>query len=349
MERQCEMIQYKIQQQLILQSDEIDRLNKYLIHLKSEIISSRDKLQILNNQISQAKQFDNGYKQKIKSSQEAIMSQLILAHHKKIQELRMDQEKQIEEIQNDFCQTLEQISQNQDKFTSEEFVSLQQSIHDTKARISSLSLMTVAAANKTEEPIDTTTLDIQRDRIQALQDMLMAKNFERDESLKQSKKQLTVCVETLEEIEHNYEMNILHLHKELETLDIKHKIEVDKLKENHSHRMSILTRKSDEAKRKSQAVQKSYDRIISKNRNAMTANLRQMELVKMTTVPPVDQIVDQEEEMKFKEVQQSYKNAKIGFQNKIDTLTKLREDNHNLKRELDGLRFQKRFGVVAVQ
>lgn len=349
MDRKCEILQYKIQQQLTLQSDEVERLRNLMISLKNEIITARDKIQNLDNEINLAKQFKKGRDKRFKISHEADLSKLIITHHQAIQVLSEEQEREIQYLQNYFSKTLDEITKNQENLGSDKFVTIQRSIDEAKAKLSATISMSETIVNTPSDPLDVVMLETQNERIKQLQNMLMTKNKERNEGLRQSKKQLTICVEALEDIDHNYEVNATHLHSELDKIDSKYKIDISQLTDNHHHRLVMLKEKLKEAKLKFRAAQKSLERIQNNNRQAMSLNMRQMEIVKATTVPPSKFIRDENEEIKFKELQKVHQNTRKNLQQKSQNLQRAREVNESLKRQINSLLFQQRFGIVPNQ
>lgn len=349
MDRQCEILQYKIQQQLTLQSDEVGRLSNLMVSLKGDIITARDQIQKLDNEISLAKQFKKGRDKRLRISHNADLSKLIIAHHQAIQMLSEEQEKEIDNLQNDFSQTLAEITKNQENLGSDKFYTIQKSIEEAKAKLSATMSMSETAANMPPDPLDVTMLETQNERIKQLQNMLMSKNKERNESLKKSKNQLTICVEALEEIDHSYEVNATHLHSELEKIDNKYKIDVAQLTDNHRHRIIMLKEKLKEAKLKCKAAQKSFQRIQSNNRESMSLNMRQMEIVRTTTVPPAKFQVDEDDHIRFKELQKHHQKASALLQQKNENLQRAREVNESLKRQINSFLFQQRFGVIPNQ
>lgn len=349
MDRKCEILQYKIQQQLTLQSDEVERLSNLMISLKGEIITARDKLQNLDNEINLAKQFKKGREKRLQISHNADLSKMIITHHQTIQIISEEQEQEIQNLQNDFSRTLDEIAKSQENLDSDKFLTIQKSIDEAKAKLSATISMSETLSNMPSDSLDVTMLETQNERIKSLQSMLMTKNKERNEGLKQSKRQLTICVEALEDIDHNYEVNSTHLHSELDKIDNKYKFDVDQLTDNHHHRLVMLKEKLKEVKLKFRAAQKSLERIQNNNRQTMSLNMRQIELVKTTTVPPADFQVDENDEKRFRELQKQHQKFRNSLQKKNENLQRAREVNESLKRQLNNLLFQQRFGVIPNQ
>ena len=81
----------------------------------------------------------------------------------------------------------------------------------------------------------------------------------------------------------------------------------------------------------------------------MSLNMRQIELVKTTTVPPADFQVDENDEKRFRELQKQHQKFRNSLQKKNENLQRAREVNESLKRQLNNLLFQQRFGVIPNQ
>ncbi|OHT12677.1 hypothetical protein TRFO_17523 [Tritrichomonas foetus] len=344
MDRRVEILQYKIQQQLTLQSDEVERLSNLMISLKAGISTARDRLQSLERDIKNKRELRKGALKRLRSSHEAAISKYIISHHQTLKELTESQEKEIEEIQRDFSQALAELTDDKRYIENEQFYTIQKSIDEAKTKLGTIMTMTDTVTNTPPDPADTTMIEIQNQRIDELRKMILSKNKERGEMLKQSKRQLVICVEALEELEHNHEMNISHYHNNLNKIDAKYKSDTSKLKEQHISRMDILKQRLNEARTRAKATQRSYERLENKNREALTMNLRQIELVKATTIPPPKLQNNKEDEEKLRELRIRYKELRKGFEQKEENLHSMREANESMKREIARLQFQQRYG-----
>ena len=139
------------------------------------------------------------------------------------------------------------------------------------------------------------------------------------------------------------------LFNEYHKIDNKYKFDVAQLTDNHHQRLVMLKEKLKEVKLKFRAAQKSLERIQNNNRQTMSLNMRQIELVKTTTVPPADFQVDENDEKRFRELQKQHQKFRNSLQKKNENLQRAREVNESLKRQLNNLLFQQRFGVIPNQ
>ena len=147
MDRRIEIFQYKIQQELILQNDEAQRLKDHLVSLKSEISAAQEKIHLLDNQIQLKQKFKDGFLKRIKSNQDAIISRNMINHHQTLKNLTEIHEKEIEDLQNEFTQTLSKITNEQNNLESDKFFAIQTSIDEAKAKLETIMALTDTVIN----------------------------------------------------------------------------------------------------------------------------------------------------------------------------------------------------------
>ena len=73
------------------------------------------------------------------------------------------------------------------------------------------------------------------------------------------------------------------------------------------------------------------------------------EIVRTTTVPPAKFQVDEDDHIRFKELQKHHQKASALLQQKNENLQRAREVNESLKRQINSFLFQQRFGVIPNQ
>jgi hypothetical protein len=179
------------------------------------------------------------------------------------------------------------------------------------------------------------TLQIECDRIAALEKQAKERNADRLNSLVQGRTQLTQCVRTLEEMEQKHQGDMANLKQKLDVQDVKYREKMRGVTENHNRQKGALLRKVEEAETRAGQARKSLKRVerhFKREIGAVRAENEQLqgEFAIITTA----EITRMREESEIKEAEKQMAQLRGELDRRETLLFKLRAGTQMTRREL---------------
>lgn len=338
MERQITKFQNKIQQEIILKEDEVERLKDDLSITNTEILSIQDQLSKLLADMAKKQTTKEGKEKRQKASVETIKARLQHQHVETLQSISAHQADSINNIHFEFEEKLSHIEIMSEELVASKTKSIDAEIKKTTDMIEKtrqlIQQQERAGHEDTEDEIEQNQ-EIETQRVERLEKALQDKNKERLDSLLDAKQQLSTCVRHLEEAEkvHNSDMEKLRLR--ISQTDDKYNDRIRRLKDTHSREMESLRRKKDEAEQRAAASLKqlqSAERQHNRNMGAVTAQQEQLKIEYQEVCSRQIQREDEEDAVRNTAIQ--YEKLLAQLQEAEAALFQRRADNEGMKREI---------------
>ena len=346
MDRQMSKFQARVQQELILKDDEIERLKSDITQTNAEIVQIEDQINIEKQRNDQANAKKTGNIRKQKASIETIKARLNAAHAEKLQRITEEQSNLIDEIHHEFETKLAQIEQYSDTVIAQKTKPVTDEIKKTKEQIEKLKQKITDQEKKghsdTEDEI-MENQEIEISRVQRLENALKDKNKERFDSLIAAKAQLSQCVSTLEESEKEHRVNIDNLLQRLRQLDDKYDDRIKRMKDVHEREIEPLKRRKAEVEKRLQTTMRAMDSADAQHRRTLGGILSQGDALKLEYQSVCSRSVQQQaEDDKARATNSKFESLQKQLAEKEQILAEQRSANESMKREVMRLRHEAR-------
>ncbi|OHT12351.1 hypothetical protein TRFO_17827 [Tritrichomonas foetus] len=333
--------QFKIQEALNIQDDQIARLSELLVTYKSKIEELRLESGYLDHQIYSAKQ---SIKNNMKDADINIgvsKSQKISEHHQEIIFLQEQHNQEILFLQKEFENKIsrfhefsqEQLKDQENGFL-DEFEKIRKEIAETRSQIANFV--------RPEEDLNSSSLKIKNDLIVHLQEIVESKSRERKQILYDSKIQLEECLNIIYELEEKHRKEAEEIREYSEENTRKYKATLLALKQQRNNDIIMLTSQKKKAEEELKQLTKQLNQMkveFTKSFNDSTMKLKAMKSL-TTPVQRPENISPNVEMSKTKK--QMAKSLEIR-QEKENKLNSVRKENYQLLQQISMMRHSMRY------
>jgi hypothetical protein len=336
--RQVDYIHHRIQERIILNDDELDRLSRQLQTYRAAIAGSHDRLKQLENHLKIARALTTRNPDAISSIYKA---QKEAEHFQALQDLQSEQAAEIQAVQREFQEMIASIpnlASGEEQRRLFEVTAEIQRLHVEIDRMAKAQI----AESQPEDLDDTAILPetTQAPLIAELERHILALTAERAADLAEAKTELTRYVEILEEMEQSFLNESSRLCHRLEVAEQSYVLELSRLKDSHHHKRRILLSKKQQAKQKSDAASLSLRNIERRNGQTMAESVRKMDLIRLNSVKKPTDLLPNDDDIDFR---QEHNKLTSQRDMKLAVLYELRSANEKMKREIGRLTFQLRY------
>jgi chromosome segregation ATPase len=341
LERRIEQFQSRIQQNINLADDELERLSNYLTLLRGEVVEANDQLTSVQRQITQATQQSRGRKKRIEASFGTVIAQLKTQHEAYVRELQEKNTAEIECIEKAYQAKLRDFENLAQRRIRAKVAPIADALDQTqRKRLSeSVTLREKELEMASIEDLQSLQeIDINRQR--RLESTIQARSQERLASLLQAKSKLSECVATLEEMERNHNTFCASSQSRLDNLDVRHRERVAREKERREREISSLTRKAEELHKKEKALNNTVQKIEGRLRMQIENAVKDGELLRREMSAKRDAPVDKGHEERLANWRQTLKGLRKKLELRESELLRARTDNESMKREIGRLKHE---------
>ena len=342
LDRNADYVRFRIQQEIDLKDDEIERLHSRLLDFRSGIEEAQQCLRELDRNISRAR-FGKQCGERSHEVQLSFLStQRRRDFHAAVQDLRQAQAAQIDALQRRFQTRLKRSESIREDLKIDSITAQMEEVRksilimkeeiDHIRRLESLGI---------QDANDTFSMSLKSDVIHDLRRALIEKNEERQRELQDARNQMNDCVNAIEELDREHETRTESARHKLELLDTKYEMRVRQLQDEHEHRMQILNAHLQQARMRNREAKRTMNAVERTSAESLGASYRQLDLLRERFVDFGDITV--EEEAEINRATNEYKKWKSERDRKLEILHGLRSDNDAMKKELGRLQFAVRF------
>jgi hypothetical protein len=276
LDRQIQLFQFKIQQKIALKDDELERTAKELTLYKTQIAESKIRFQQLERDVQAAKYQVNGGKQCDEASLRARIARRKTNHNLTIQKIEADHSSAVDSLQEQFTQEMEHIRQSHDTQLKEQIESLERDKTEIESEIiryyesaNELRKVQNPLTEEEEDIVEENNFDCSTPMILQLQETIQIRNAERIESLVNSKRKLTECLQVLEQLDHDQENRTVEMRKTLERLDSRYHEQLNRLKQSEKDYRSEQRERFATAQKNLRKLQHALHKIQSGQREQL--------------------------------------------------------------------------------
>lgn len=347
LDRQIQEFQFRIQQKLKLQDEEINRLADHLVNIKSKIIETQKNCAKVNDQIEQVKEYHAALAEKRKIDFESRLSQIHVNHLQDVQQLQEFQAAQIAELQKEFQECLDKVGIQSKEKSSEENAAIENELDNVRTLLQSLQEALEEAKSQREDASSGTfdqVADVDQGVIEELRETLVIRTEDRMRNLKSSKAKLQQCINLIEDLDRKHELTVLQKRQKLSECQRVYEETKQQLTEERNMQRADEQERLREVNLRNKRLQR-----LKKRREAdHSSNLRQTALeadlvrgaggIKLNAFVPDNAFGERER------LNQALENRKKALKQKEKLLFEAREENDNLKSEIGRLKHIIRFG-----
>lgn len=242
LERQIQGFQFKIQEAIAIKDEEIDSLSETLVLMKSKIIEIKEEMQSIDQEIETIHSSRESAKRCNQAEYERLVSLKRAQHQELIQQIQASHLNEIDELQNQFSQTLQNAQKKSDLAYVDQFRQIERQKETTLALIDNYR-STIKQIKSTNEELNSELIEdsqIQTEhfqkneqRIELLQQVIKQRNNERLRYLQESTEKLKECLKIIEKMDQDHIKQSNELRKSIEVIDQAYNEEVDSIKEKH--------------------------------------------------------------------------------------------------------------------
>ncbi|EAX89335.1 hypothetical protein TVAG_574710 [Trichomonas vaginalis G3] len=346
LDRQVKNIQFRIQQQISLADDDIQRLAEQLAEYKAEIVRREKELNKIERSIDEVNEIRSGQQKRQNATKGMQISQLNFQHHNFIQQLRQQQAEEIDKLQDMFNSKLEQFNNQANYQMQKNFEDINKQIDDLRSQIN-INSTNLSRRNKRVNSFDKEAEDhcilLNNNLILELRARVQAKNEERAENLRQSKEKLTEIVMELEDMEKEHSRSVADRRKALEHMDKVYNKELIKLEQQHQHKLLMLNGHLSEAVKRAQILRRAAHKLEQSNERQLHDTMREIDSMNITKTN-IDSSQNLEmEKQRNEQMTLKRDDLQAELQTKEEQLEAARMQNNMLKKDLATVKHQLKF------
>ena len=211
LDRQIQEFQFRIQQKLRLQDQEVNRLATHLVNLKSKIIEQQKRNAKLDDQIEQAREYQESQIQKRSIMRKSEKSRINVLHFQQVQQLQQQQAAEVEQLQKEFQECLDKVGVQSKEKSSEENAAIENELENSRELLESLKEALEEAKSQREDASSGTfeqVAEIDKGVIDELRETLSIRTEDRMRNLRSSKAKLQQCISLIEDLDRKQELAI---------------------------------------------------------------------------------------------------------------------------------------------
>jgi hypothetical protein len=345
LERRIEQFQSRIQQNINLADDELERLSNYLTLLQGEVVQAKDKLTEVERQISLATQQSLGRKKRIEANLGTVVAQLKTRHESFVRELLEENTAEIECINKEYQSKLRDLESIAQRTILAKTRPIEDALNETQSlRLQDSKNLRQSELEREDRENTMSLLEIDSNRQRRLEATIRARTRERHTSLLQAKDRLSECNATLEEMERKHNTFCSNFQSKLDNLDIRHQEKVKREKERRDREISSLRRRAEELHKKEKALDRTVQKIESRLRIQIENAVKEGEYVKNEMNVKSNVSLDERHGERLETWLQNLEDLRRKLGLRDSELLKARTDNESMKREIGRLKHEIRMG-----
>ena len=355
-DRKLQYVQFRIQQELVLVDEEIDRLSNRLKVYKSQIIAQKDKIQQLNSQIEEKKMSKDGEIKLRETNKNTNILKIKAGHFQQIQQMRQYFSTEIEQLQNEFNDALENINNKKNNEVKENYMlqmkSIQKEIDFVKSQIDSVKETKANIANQVDnndENNDDIYYEVNNPVIAQLRNAIEVRMKERYDGLMDSKTRLNDFVIQLETMTRQHALQVDNLVDKINSMEYQFQSDIQHEQCRHSLKIADLKKELEVADQRLATLYKVSTRLKAENKRQIdqtTNELLQIKSEKLNSLTRGnnnDEYTNQNVHAQLKEINKDVMRLNRHLKVKEDELHQKRDENETLKREIGRLNHEIRF------
>ena len=352
LDREVKKIQFRIQQEISLTDDEIQRMSEQLTEYKSEIVRKEKQFDQLQRTISEMNEKRLGIKNRNNVSNSIQIALMKHNHQIVLQNLREQQELEINQLQDNFESRLEQFEHASNARIEDAFIRVDKEIEDLRSKINLYSATLSRNNSRKKDPLKQETDNhcntINNNLIIELRNIVQYKNQERAEILRDSKEKLTQCMAQIEDMEKEHEREVEDRRKSIEFIDKSYKREVNKMAQAQQHKLSMLKGHLLEAEKRTQILRIAAHKLELSNEQQLHETMKEIDMFRM---PNNSEGIESLNAEKSKTDDLSYQRSTLQakLREKELALDAVRAENSQLKKQIADCTHRIRFSVRRTQ
>jgi hypothetical protein len=347
LDRQTQAFQFRIQENLMLHDDEIERLANHLNNTKSKILEAKVRVIELGREIRDVLEFKSGDERRREATVNAAIAKFRAVHHQHLQQLQAEQTDEIEAEQRTFESQMNDISSYSRNKLQDTAAAVDQEIFKLRAEVQAYR----DSAEKIQEQEETVTVDmaenlqnIDHGVIDELQNIVNQRNQERFQNLQQSREKLSRCVETLDQMVRSHTIAVEDRRRTLREIEQKYEASLAKIDERHKPRMARLTDALRDVQARTRILARAAHHLEHSNQKQLKETLTDLDSMKRRTLMTTDQPLTNAEDLTKVEAQKKHlMKIKRGIMMRDDALKRVRQENESLKKDVWRIRHELRF------
>jgi hypothetical protein len=338
LDRRLEQFQSKVQQKITLADDEVLRCQEYLDQLRAKLGEVEDQLRRFQLQLQQRADEKGGFRKRRITANQAEAASMKRDHQAALTDYLARFQQEDDSLRVGFDAQFSEMEHYVRAKAEEKAAPIQEKMAQIATLISQLREKVSQAANAIDvsAPLEIeTALQLECDRIAALEKQTKERNADRLNSLIQGRTKLTQCVRTLEEMEQKHQGDLSNLKQKLDLQDRKYIEKLRSVTENQGRQKDSLQLKVGEAETRAGQARKSlkrFERHFKREMGAVGAENEQLqaEFASVTTA----EISKRREERELQEAEAQLGQMRGELERRETVLMKLRAQAQMSRREL---------------
>ena len=351
MDRRIDRFQSKVQVNINLANDEIERLSQDLLILQGEVDSVKDQLNRTNIQLDQVGQAATGIQNREKAENKMKIARQKIKNETQINEIVQNHKAKVAEIQRDYQESLDKLGIWAEKKEAQKLAPLEEQLNLINEKrkkyeftINSASETIMDNAGKETDAVQS----IEFARIASLQNSIKQKNGERLQLLNRAKDRLAECVERLDTMETNHKLEINSLQSQLNSLDESYQMRERLFNERSENEILRLKSKYKKVRGNEEIIKDAIDKVERNQKKQMMSAVMEgedlkhaMEIYQSRSIGSENNSNSFNEDNSQSELE--YLRLKKLLEKRENELIKSRTENESLKRELARLKHELAF------
>ena len=341
LDREVKKIQFRIQQEISLTDDEIQRMSEQLTEYKSEIVRKEKTLDKLQRDINEKMAAKDGRTKRNTVNQKMQFAQIQSDYHLYLQNLKKQQEEEISKLQDDFEEKLILFQNSTNDSIERKYQQVDKEMEELRSQISIHSTI-VSKRTRVKDPIQAETRahceTLNNNLILELRQIIQNKNQERAENLRQSKEKLMQCVETIEDIDKEHDREVQDRRKALEHLDRMYDKELRKLAQAQEHKLLMLKGHLLEAEKRTQILRRAAHKLEQSNEQQLHETMKEIDMMHIQDTSKSDYQQMLKEQEKGNMLNQKKAELAQKLREREQVLEKTRAENSQVKKDIAQVR-----------
>ena len=347
LDRQIQSFQFKIQQTLNLQDEEIERLSVLLNNTKTKILEAKERIKELDRDIKAAEEQKIGDAKRRKTEAKTKIAKIKRSHHQEVKDLQDQQTAEVSELQANFETEIDRVSSISNEKNREETAKIEEEMkrireqtQDFQEKVAQMQKQDESEQAEMVEGLQNVDFEV----IEELQYIIEQRNSERFMSLQQSRDKLKQCIETLDRMMRSHAVDLNERQRRLKEIDSKYETELARLEDMHAHKVAMLKGHLDEANKRTEVLMKASHHLERSNQKQLKETMKDLALMKRKSLANSDKpMVRPEDAAKIRELNGLVDKQRMVLASKDEQLRQARSVNEQLKSEVWRLRHELKF------
>lgn len=343
-DRYAERLQHRIQMELNLKDDEIQRLDELLGSYKQQIVKMRDDVQKLDTAIQIKSTEISGRTKSSETNLKSAIAQKESFHNQYLAELEERYKEETNAIQRDFEDRLsrfhkfseDQINEQADEFR-DQMESLLQGLQSTRQMITEL--------NAEVEPNESGVIEseqIHGNLIAHLQKIVTDKHEERKLALFTAREQLIEVIGTLDEMDHRHMISVKSIKDGMQAQSDAYETAISDLERDRKSSIAVQRRVLAAAQMREKELQEKLRDLKTRQTKELMSTADQLQYLK-EQAPQTRENIDRNELARIELKKRKLTTTRVVLADKERALRDVREENMRLSRALAQMRHLARF------